>query len=527
MVRTGEKIYLMGVDTGTTNIKAALFDLQGNLVSQSNQPIPNYSPQPGYSEMDPEEIWTSTLAVIQRCASLAPSVRDIRAIAFSSTKGCLLLLDEEDRPLTPLITWRDERATELFAESGLDLYARTGVPASGDTLPKLMWVGKYQPETLRKAQKVMVSQKDYLLHRLVGEFVVDKSLAQTSMLFSLEKRDWDEELLLLGGIRRGQLATLRDDTDIVGRLSLSSASALGLSSGTAVVVGGDDGCMSQVGLGAIYPGRIGANIGTGAAIRAFTPKYVLDPTKTLDCKCLLPYGFVQTGITADAGRVLNWWKENFHGGERIKEAAPASGDYKQIDERVGQVPPGCQGLLFLPYFTQASSTVLKGQASGVIFGLNYYHSSFHIIRAIMEAVGLIYKNIVDRMCSLGLPVEEIVLGGGGSRSQIWRQIIAHILGRPVLKTEVEEASALGAAIMAAIGLGYYEDLKGAASIMVKEKQEDRCYPDPSLFHFYCQIQELLNHVHVSLNSAFAKQKEIWGDQAKRMPSSNNWTGLPE
>jgi len=510
MARTGEKTYLMGVDTGTTNIKAALFDLEGNLISQSNQPIPNYSPRPGYSEMDPEEIWTATLAVIRECASSVSSVRDICAIAFSSTKGCLLLLDREDRPLTPLITWRDERANELFAESGLDLYARTGVPASGDTLPKLMWFGKYQPETLRKAQKVMVSQKDYLLHRLLGDFVVDKSLGQTSMLFSLERQDWDEELLLLGGIRREHLATLRDDTDVVGRLSASSASALGLSSGTAVVIGGDDGCMSQVGLGAVFPGRIGANIGTGAAIRAFTPQYVLDPDKMLDCKCLLPYGFVQTGITADAGRVLHWWNEWYRTGEGGREAGAGPG-YRQMEAKVERIPAGSQGLLFLPYFTQASSTVLKGRASGVIFGLNYHHTPYHVTRAAMESVGLVYKNITDRMCSLGLPVEEIVLGGGGSRSQIWRQIIAHILGRPVLKTEVEEASALGAAIMAAIGLGYYEDLKGAASAMVKEKGEDRCHPDPSLFHLYSQIQGLFNHIHSSLDSAFAQQKEIWGD----------------
>lgn len=512
MVRMGKKSYLMGVDTGTTNIKAALFDLQGNLLSQSNQPIPNYSPRPGYSEMDPEEIWSSTLKVIRRCASLAPSVQDIRAIAFSSTKGCLLLLGKEDRPLTPLITWRDERANELFTESGLDLYARTGVPASGDTLPKLMWFRKHQPETLGKTQKVMVSQKDYLLHRLLGEFVLDKSLAQTSMLFSLEKLDWDEELLSLGGIRREQLAALRDDIDIVGRLSASGASALGLSEGTAVVIGGDDGCMSQVGLGAVSPGRIGANIGTGAAIRAFTPQYVLDPTKTLDCKCLLPYGFVQTGITADAGRVLNWWNEGFLTGGRNEEAPSDSGTYREMEERVKQVPAGCEGLLFLPYFTLASSTVLKGVgASGVIFGLNYHHTSFHVIRAIMEAVGLIYKNIADRMCSLGLPVEEIVLGGGGSKSQMWRQIIAHILGRPVLKTEVEEASALGSAIMAAIGLGYYEDLKRAVSAMVRERKEDRCHPDSSLFQLYCQIQGLFNRVHASLDSAFAKEKEIWKD----------------
>ena len=186
--------------------------------------------------------------------------------------------------------------------------------------------------------------------------------------------------------------------------------------------------------------------------------------------------------------------------------------YGHIEEMVEKIPAGSQGLLFFPYFTHASSTVLKGtSASGVIFGFNYDHTPYHVIRAIMESVGLIYRNITDRMGSLGLPVEEIVLGGGGSRSQTWRQIIAHILGQPVLKTEVEEASALGSAIMAAIGLGYYEDLGRAASAMVKEKREDRCYPDPSLSQLYCRIQGLFNHVHASLDYAFAKRREIWKD----------------
>ena len=508
------RTYLMGVDTGTTNIKAALFDLEGRMVSQSNQPIPNYSPRAGHSEMDPEEIWACTQAVIRQCASSAPSARDIRAIGFSATKGCLLLLDEKDRPLTPLMTWRDERANELYRESGLDLYARTGVPASGDTLPKLMWFAKHRPEVLGKARKVMVSQKDYLLHRLLGSFMIDKSLGQTSMLFSLEKLDWDEELLSLGGIRRSQMATLVDDTEIVGRLSGSVASPLGLAEGTAVVIGGDDGCMSQVGLGAVSPGRIGANIGTGAAMRAFTPRYVLDPTKTLDCKCLLPYGFVQTGITADAGRVLKWWSDGFcqmagrKGGRRDAESNDP------LTEMAEQSPPGCEGLLFLPYFTLASSTVLKGPgASGVIFGLDYPHTPSHVIRAIMEAVGLIYKNVGDRMRSLGIPVEEIVLGGGGSRSPAWRQIIAHILGRPVLKTAVEEASALGAAIMAAIGLDCYKDLSGAVAGMVREKTEDRCEPDPSLHEQYCRIQGLFNHLYSSLESVFVQHHQLWKSQA--------------
>jgi gluconokinase len=510
MAQGSEKTLLMGVDMGTTNIKAALFDLKGHWVAQSVHAISEYSPQIGWSEMDPEEIWSCTKAAIRQCASRAPSLEDIRGIGFSSTKGCLLLLDEENRPLTPLITWRDERAHQLYRESGLDLYARTGVPASGDTLPKLMWFERHHPEVLRKARRALISQKDYLLHRILGRFVIDKSLAQTSMLFSLHSLDWDDQLLSLGGIQRGQLAELKDDTDVVGRLSASMASELGLATGTPVVIGGDDGCMSQVGLGAVFPGRIGANIGTGAALRAFTPQFVIDPTQTLDCKCLLPYGFVQTGITADAGRLLHWFSESFcqkhKGGLASRDPAGHDDDITRMAE---EVPPGCQGLLFLPYFTLASSTVLKGPAtSGVVFGLNYHHGPPHFIRAIMESIGFIYGHIAERMESLGLPVQEIVLGGGGSRSPAWRQIIAHILGRPVLKTAVEEASALGAAIMAAIGLGYFKDLEEGVSAMVKEQEGDRFYPDPSTHNRYRQIQTSFHEVHSCLESAPGTHQKV-------------------
>jgi xylulokinase len=187
-----------------------------------------------------------------------------------------------------------------------------------------------------------------------------------------------------------------------------------------------------------------------------------------------------------------------------------------MEAEVERIAAGGEGLLFLPYFTQASSTVLKGPgASGVLFGLNYQHTSFHVLRAIMEAIGLIYKNIADRMVLLGLPVEEISLGGGGSRSQIWRQIIAHILGRPVIKTVVEEASALGAAMMAAVGLGYYGDPQAAAAAMVRE--EHRCHPDPSLFGLYRQIQDVFNQVHASLGPVFVQQKEIWKDPGPPPP----------
>ncbi|MDH7499354.1 MAG: FGGY family carbohydrate kinase [candidate division NC10 bacterium] len=507
-----EKAYLMGVDAGTTNIKAAVFDLEGNLVAQSSQPIANYSPLPGYSEMDPEEIWSCTQKVIRQCALAAPTGK-ILAVGFSATKGCLLLLDEKDRPLTPLITWRDGRAHELYRSSGLDLYGKTGVPASGDTLPKLMWFVRYRPEILRRVARVLVSQKDYLLHRLLGEFVIDKSLGQTSMLFSLQTLDWDEELLSLGGIRRSQLPTLMDDTEIVGRLSRPMASALALLEGTAVVVGGDDGCMSQVGLGAVFPGRLGANIGTGAAIRAFTRHYVLDPLRMLDCKCLLPYGFVQTGITADAGRLLQWFEEGFCRHRESGESESASTFRQDLADSAGEIPPGCEGLLFFPYFTLASSTVLKGaQAKGVLFGLNYQHRSPHLVRAIMEAIGLVFKNITDRMESLGLPVEEVVLGGGGSRSPVWRQIISHILGRPVLKPGMEGASSLGAAIMASIGAGCHGGLEEAVSAMVKERKEERCDPDPSLHERYLRIQGLFNRIYASLEPSFQDHQEIWKEE---------------
>jgi gluconokinase len=514
MKRAAEQAYLMGVDAGTTHIKAALFDLEGNLIAQSSRPISDYSPAPGYSEMDPEEIWCRTQEAIGQCVSMAPSAREIRAIGFSATKGCLLLLDQKDRPLTPLITWRDERAHKLYQSSGLDLYERTGVPASGDTLPKLMWFARHHPGTLRGAARVLISQKDYLLHRLLGEFVVDKSLGQTSMLFSLETLDWDDELLSLGGIERRQLPLLVNDTEIVGRLSGPMASALGLPEGTAVVAGGDDGCMSQVGLGAVYPGRLGANIGTGAAIRAFTPQYVLDPLRVLDCKCLLPYGFVQTGITADAGRLLQWFRDSFCWSEGNTSAEMRSGFYHDLADLVEQARPGCEGLLFFPYFTLASSTVLKASgAGGVVFGLNYHHRSSHVLRAIMESIGLVYKNITDRMQSLGLPVKEVVLGGGGSRLPAWRQIISHILGRPVLSPMVEEASALGAAIMASIALGYCEGLPEAVSAMVKERRQECCHPDPSLHDLYLRIQVLFNQVHGSLESSFLEHQTIWRGQA--------------
>jgi gluconokinase len=495
--KQGEKVYLLGVDVGTTHIKAVLFDQQGNPVAQSSRAVVDRSPRPGYSEMDPEEIWLRTREVVRECSSRGPSAKYIRALGLSATKGSLLLLDHRDRPLTPLITWRDGRASRLRPPSEMDLYSRTGVPGWGDTLPKLIWFGRHRPGTLRKAAKVMVSPKDYLLYRLLRKFVVDKSLGQTSMLFSLQSLDWDDQLLELAGIRRDQLPLLVDDASLVGCLSKEIASEFNLEEGTAVVAGGDDGCMSQVGLGAIREGRLGGNIGTGAALRAFTTRYVLDPRGMLDCKCLLPYGFVQTGITADAGRLLQWLRDGFCSPLEAPRFFPG------LDGLVDQVAPGCEGLLFLPFFTLAGSTVLKGSPpGGIAFGLNYHHRFPHLVRAFMESLGYIFRNIADRMQSLGLPVREVVLGGGGSRFHSWRRMISHILGVPVLKPSVEEASALGAAIMASLGIGLYSGLEEAVAIMVKERREECCYPDPRLHRIYIRAQARFNRAFKLLEPAF-------------------------
>jgi len=248
MAENSEKTLLMGVDVGTTNIKAALFDLRGDWVAQSIHGISEHSPQIGWSEMDPEEIWSCTRAAIRQCASKAPRQRISGESVSARPKGASCCWMERTAPGPPdhLEGRAGPSALPGIGTRSVRPHRRSGC---GDTLPKLMWFQRHRPEVLRQARRALISQKDYLLHRILGRFVLDKSLAQTSMLFSLHSLDWDDQLLSLGGIRRGQLPELKDDTDVVGRLSASMASELGLAPGTPVVIGGDDGCMSQVGLG--------------------------------------------------------------------------------------------------------------------------------------------------------------------------------------------------------------------------------------------------------------------------------------
>ena len=460
--RTG----VLGLDVGTTSTKAVLFDPGGAAIADASFGYPLVAPEHGWAVQDPDAI---VKAVLDSVAEVATAARDahvtVAGIAVSTAMHSLLALDADRRPLTPAITWADGRAAAQARRLRADgtaprLNGRIGTPVHPmSPLVKLIWFREEDPATYAAARH-WVGLKEYVLAALTdgGDLVVDRSIASATGLYDVLAGDWDAEALDLAGIRRDQLATLVGATDRVGGLGGKAAAATGIPSGTPVVAGASDGVLANVGVGAVGFGTVACSIGTSGALRVTVDRPAVDPSGRLFCYALDEEHWVVGGATNNGGNVLRWMRQAL--------APELSGDAADgtLAELAGQAPPGSGGLVMLPYLAGERAPRWQGNPRGVYFGLTREHRREHLVRAGLEGVCLQLALVLRAMEDGGLGVYEIRATGGFSRSPLWRQLLADVLGREVGYPVSHEGSAFGAAIVGMRGLGMIASLDVATDL---------------------------------------------------------------
>ena len=484
---------IVGLDVGTTGTRAVVFDPEGNIYASAVGEYSLLVPQPGYGEQEPQAILEAVVRALREAvarARLAP--REVTAIGISAVLHSVITLDREDRPLTRAWTWVDTRSARQAARikqshDAVSLYARTGCPVHPMYLPaKISHVRETMPEVFARAAR-FVSIKEYLLTQLYGAHVVDYGIGSGSGCLNMQNKDWDAEALAIAGIRRDQLSELVEPTSLLRGMRRRFADAIGIDPDTPLAVGSSDGTLSSLGSGAVAPGQMTAMIGTSGAVRAISDRPQVDERGRTWCYYLAADRWVAGAAINNAGIVYRWVRDDLL---RVP-AAEREGAYAALDRAAAAIPPGSNGLLFLPFLAGERAPYWNADARGVLFGLSLGHSQDHIVRAALEGVAYRMYSIFTALREVVGRPHEVRATGGFTKSPLWVQILADVFGQRLHVPQVHEASAFGAAFLAMMGLGLVRGIDEMQRLVRVEREyapdagRHACYE--RLFDFYMRM----------------------------------------
>jgi xylulokinase len=453
--------YVLGIDASTTATKAVLIDEGGAVVGVGTSEYGYESPQPGWAEQEPDLWWAGAIEAIERVLA-ATGLRgdDVAAIGLTGQMHGAVLLDARDSVLRPAILWNDQRTAhacdEIRGAVGAErLIAITGNDAlTGFTAPKLVWVRDHEPDVWNRIAHFLLP-KDYVRLRLTGDHATDKADGAGTILFDLAARDWSPEVVAALRIDLAWLPPTFEGPAVTGSVSASAAAATGLRAGTSIVAGGGDQAANAVGTGAVDAGVVTLSLGTSGVIFAATREPLIEPAGRVHAFChAVPGRWHMMSVMLSAAGSLRWFRDTL---------APGV-EFGALVDEAADVPPGADGLLFLPYLTGERSPHPDPLARGAFVGLTIRHERRHLTRAVLEGVAFGLRDGLDLMVDAGvLAPGQIRASGGGTASPLWRQILADVLGAEIATLRTTEGAAYGAGMLAAVGAGWHPDVDAIAA----------------------------------------------------------------
>jgi xylulokinase len=457
--------HVLGIDVSTTATKAILTDETGAVQGVGVAEYGFESPHPLWSEQDPDLWWDAAVKAIGAVLrDTRTRAEDVAAIGLTGQMHGLVLLDRSDQVLRPAILWNDQRTAAecdlIRAAVGPErLVSITGNDAvTGLTAPKLVWVRDHEPDVWRQVAHVLLP-KDYVRLRLTGEYALDKADGAGTLLFDLAARDWSAEVVAALGIDHAWLPRTHEGPDVTGTVSTAAAAATGLRAGTPVVAGGGDQAANAVGVGVVAPGTMALSLGTSGVVFAATDQPFHDPRGRVHAFChAVPGRWHMMSVMLSAAGSLRWFRDTL---------APGV-DFSDLVAEAAEVPPGSDGLLFLPYLSGERSPHADPLARGAFVGLTLGHDRRHMTRAVLEGVAFGLRDGLDLMTAAGMPAPtQIRASGGGTASVLWRQILADVLDAEIATVETTEGAAYGAGLLAAVGAGWWGTVDAATESVVR------------------------------------------------------------
>jgi xylulokinase len=461
--------FVIGIDVGTGGTRAVLVDEKGEVLASATGEHEHFaSPRNGWAEQDPHDWWKACKqALVKLIKENNVSAAEIAAVGLTGQMHGAVLLDENNEVLRPALIWCDQRTQEECDVLNETVGAKrivelTSNPAlTNFTLTKLMWVRTHEPEIWKRFRSFLLP-KDYIRMRMTGVRATDVSDASGTLLLDVAHRCWSQEMVKATHLDASCLPQLFESPEITGRITAAAAAETGLAEGTPVVAGAGDQAAGAIGMGIVKAGDVSATIGTSGVVFAATDQPFLDPRGRLHTFChAIPNRWHVMGVTQAAGLSFRWFRDNFG-------TLPGStGDpYDSLTKEAAAIPPGADGVLWAPYLMGERTPHLDSEVRGALIGLAASHGRGHIIRAILEGVTFSLKDSLTIFAEIGVPVNDIRLGGGGAISPLWRQIQADVYGQPVSKLAAEQGGAHGAAILAGVGAGLWASVDAACSSFV-------------------------------------------------------------
>jgi len=498
------KDLVLGLDCSTTAAKAVVWNLEGKSVAVGRYAYSHSAPHPGWGEQDPMDWWNATIEAIgSACRKIDPS--RLAAIAITHQRETFACLDEEGHALRPAMLWLDTRATDQVEQFGSDrLHEITGKPPNTATSwYKLAWLKENEPRVFENTFKV-VDVHSYLVNRLTGEWRTSYGSVDPLGVLDLPTFSYSGELIEALGLYRDQFPELCAPGEVMGTVKNEIADLLGLAPGLKVVAGLGDGQSAGLGVGITKPGEAYLNLGTGIVSGNFSESFVTNRSfRTMTGG--VPNSYILETFFGGGTYNLSWFIEKFsdigdkpYGLDLIPEQI--------LESAAAGLPIGSDGLLSLPYLTGVLTPYWDSNARGVMFGLSPRHGKAHMYRAILEGLAMEQRLSSSGAEAAGVPIERFLVMGGGSHSQLWCQIVADVLNRPVDVALEPEATCLGAGILAAYGASLFPSVSDAAAAMTGI---GRSYaPVPEQSSKYDQLFGLYKDIYPSLREHFTRLRQV-------------------
>lgn len=465
----------LGIDAGTSGIKALIMDEKGQVQGVGYHECDIITPRPGWVEQDPHDWWKACSLAVKQAVSQSGRGADIVGIGFSGQMQGNTMLDKHGEPIGNCMIWMDQRASEEVAEieaiiSGPEMLEITAnYCLNSFWAPKLLWLKKHKPRDFERTDKVLFT-KDYLRYRMTGEMATEVSDASLTFLMDVPNRKWSDTMFKKLDIPDYLVPQrLAESTEVVGQLRADVASDWGLKAGVPVVAGGGDQPAAGVGTGIVRSGTIGVTIGTSGVVFGCSDQPFIDQKKraTFSMAHSVADKWCFLGLVLTAGGSFKWIRDTLFADKKKQMAALGQDVYDHMTHLADQVSLGSEGLVFLPYLNGEKTPISDENARGVFFGLSYRHGLGDLCRSVMEGVTFALRDTIEICREFGMDVQEVRANGGGAKSQLWRQIQADIFNANVLTMNLEEGTAAGAAIMAAVGSGDFPGVVQACDALLK------------------------------------------------------------
>jgi FGGY-family pentulose kinase len=487
----------LGIDCGTQSVRAAIFNVSGQLLGVATRPSNIFYPRVSWAEQNADDWWEALKTVVPAALAQAGLVgTDISALSVDGTSCTVVCCQADGTPLRPAILWMDQRA---FAEARKVTLTQSPVlqyvswqESPEWMIPKALWLRANEPHVYDSADFI-VEGRDWLMHQLTGEWTASLCNATAKWNYARPAGGYPRELLEALGAEEllGKWPTeVLPMGAPAGRVAAAAAAELGLPTGIPVAQGGIDAYAAMLGSNVVVPGRMAMVMGSSTCHMAFSDQPIFNSHVWGPYPDALTEGsWVLEGGQTATGSILTWLADNFACPDIIEKEASGLSRYARLDEQAAKIPPGAEGLVLLDYW-QGNRTPLRDPlARGAVWGLSLKHTMPHLWRAVLEGTAMGSRHIIEDLAEAGFTVEGIYACGGGSVSELWLQIHADVTGIPLyLPAKREMASVLGTAVCAAVGAGLFPDLNAATQAMVTiERQID---PDPARHSFY---RDLYHH----------------------------------